>query len=40
MVEENLLFDVRTDQVTDHVEIVSRESIIGKGSLGEVVHEG
>ena len=38
MVEENLLFDVRTDLVTDHVEVVSRE--FGKDSLGEVVHEG
>ena len=38
MVEENLLFDVRTDQVTDHVKVVSTE--FGRNSHRKVVHGG
>ena len=38
MVEENLLFDVRTDLVTDHVKVVSRE--FGRDSRRKVVHGG
>ena len=38
MFEENLLFDVRTDLVTDHVKVVSRE--FGRDSHRKVVHGG